>query len=77
VRRFESKVALVTGAASGMGRATCLRLAQEGAAVFGIDIQREALAETESLARAAGAKLQSAVLDVTRQVDARLDLQHR
>ncbi len=71
MRRFDSKVALVTGAASGMGRATCLRLAQEGAAVFGIDIQREGLAETQSLALAAGGTLQSAILDVTRRADCR------
>ncbi len=70
-RRFEGKVALVTGAASGMGRATCLRLAAEGASLFGIDIEREGLAETGALASRAGGKLQSAVLDVTRREDCR------
>ena len=33
VQRFEGKVAVVTGAASGMGRDSALRLAREGAAV--------------------------------------------
>jgi len=33
--RFDGKVAVITGAASGMGRATALRLASEGAQVFG------------------------------------------
>jgi NAD(P)-dependent dehydrogenase (short-subunit alcohol dehydrogenase family) len=71
VRRFEGKAALVTGAASGMGRATCVRFAAEGAAVLGIDIAREGLAETESLARASSAKVQTALLDVARRDDCR------
>ncbi len=48
--RFEGKVALVTGAGSGIGRATALRLAAEGAAVLGIDIDGERLDETRRLA---------------------------
>ena len=35
---FEGRVALVTGAASGIGRATALRLIDEGACVVGLDI---------------------------------------
>ena len=34
MKRFEGKVALVSGAASGIGRATALRLAREGAALL-------------------------------------------
>ncbi len=46
MQRFDNKVALVTGAASGIGRATAIRLASEGAAVFLADINTDGLAET-------------------------------
>jgi NAD(P)-dependent dehydrogenase (short-subunit alcohol dehydrogenase family) len=39
VQRFEGKVALVTGAASGIGRATMERLVAEGARVVAVDVQ--------------------------------------
>jgi NAD(P)-dependent dehydrogenase (short-subunit alcohol dehydrogenase family) len=39
---FDGKVALVTGAASGIGRATATRLGQEGATVLVVDIDQEA-----------------------------------
>ena len=44
--RFDGKVALVTGAASGMGRATCVRLTSEGCRVFALDINSSGLEET-------------------------------
>jgi NAD(P)-dependent dehydrogenase (short-subunit alcohol dehydrogenase family) len=43
--RFDGKTVIVTGAGSGIGRATALRLAQEGARVIAIDISQARLDE--------------------------------
>jgi meso-butanediol dehydrogenase / (S,S)-butanediol dehydrogenase / diacetyl reductase len=63
--RFEGKVALITGAGSGIGRATAVRLAAEGASVFGHDVNGEALAETAETITAAGGAVQTRTGDVT------------
>lgn len=65
MKRFEGKVALVTGAASGIGRSVSERLASEGASIFGVDINNEGLAETEALIKEAGGTMQVATADVT------------
>jgi NAD(P)-dependent dehydrogenase (short-subunit alcohol dehydrogenase family) len=65
--RFDDKVALITGAASGIGRAACVRLASEGAQVFATDIDGEGLAETEALVREAGGSIRVGVFDLTRR----------
>ncbi|MCL4166922.1 UNVERIFIED_CONTAM: hypothetical protein GTU68_002782, partial [Idotea baltica] len=46
MQKLENKVALITGAASGIGRATAIRLAGEGATVFLTDINIDGLKET-------------------------------
>ena len=48
--KFGGKVALITGAGSGMGRAITVRLAAEGACVLAVDIDRERLDGTKGLA---------------------------
>lgn len=47
--RFDGKVALITGAGSGMGRAITIRLASEGASVLALDIDARRLEETAAL----------------------------
>lgn len=54
---FEGKVALLTGAASGIGRAIALRLARDGARIFGVDVAADGLAETERLVRENGGEM--------------------
>lgn len=46
--RFAGRAAVVTGAASGIGRAVTLRLAAEGAQVLALDVNDDGLAETAS-----------------------------
>jgi NAD(P)-dependent dehydrogenase (short-subunit alcohol dehydrogenase family) len=52
--QLEGKVALVTGAASGIGKAIALLLAQEGARVAALDIHEARLAEVAATIRQAG-----------------------
>lgn len=65
MQRFTNKVALITGAASGIGRASALRLAQEGASVMLADINEAGLKETAVEIAALGVKTETFVLDVT------------
>jgi len=60
--RLKGKTALVTAAGQGIGRASALRFAREGATVLATDINVEAL---EILRAEAGPQLQTRVLDVT------------
>jgi len=69
MNRFEGKVALITGAASGIGHATALRLASEGAAVYGADIDEAGLEKTTVAARDAGGRMQGGRFDLTRRDD--------
>jgi NAD(P)-dependent dehydrogenase (short-subunit alcohol dehydrogenase family) len=68
-RLLDGKSALVTGGASGIGRATALALAREGARVLVSDRQEAGTQETVGLINAAGGQALSITGDVTREAD--------
>lgn len=63
--RFTDKIALITAAGRGIGRATALRLAAEGAAVTIWDVDEEALIEARDVAKQQGLDLQIHCVDMT------------
>ncbi|EME19787.1 mycofactocin-coupled SDR family oxidoreductase [Rhodococcus triatomae] len=79
--RLEGKVAFITGVARGQGRAHAVRLAEEGAAIIGMDIcaqiptvfypmaTEDDLAETERLVKAAGGRIVTTIGDVRNRED--------
>jgi NAD(P)-dependent dehydrogenase (short-subunit alcohol dehydrogenase family) len=66
---FEGKVAVVTGGASGIGRAAALRLAADGAAVCVADVQEEKAAAVVAEIEAAGGRAIAVVADVSLEPD--------
>jgi NAD(P)-dependent dehydrogenase (short-subunit alcohol dehydrogenase family) len=61
----ERRVALVTGAGSGLGKALALELARAGYAITGVDLQAEGLAELERELKQAGSLMATEPADVT------------
>jgi len=64
MQRFEGKAALVTGAGSGIGRATAERLAREGARVWCADKDAATAEATAEAIRQAGGSARAAACDV-------------
>jgi NAD(P)-dependent dehydrogenase (short-subunit alcohol dehydrogenase family) len=69
MKDFERKVAVITGAASGIGRALAERCAREGMKVILADIELEALAEVEANLRAGGGTALAVRADVSQAKD--------
>ena len=64
VRNLQGRVAVVTGAASGIGRAVAVELAGRGCALALVDVNERGLAETADRVRALGRKVSLHVADV-------------
>jgi len=62
---MKGKAALVTGAASGLGRGTALALARAGADVFLVDLNAAGLAETAEQIRALGVRAETYAADLS------------
>ncbi|MCK1595285.1 SDR family NAD(P)-dependent oxidoreductase [Bradyrhizobium sp. 164] len=68
-KRFEGKTAFITGAASGIGRATAIAFAAEGAGVVITDRWEAALQETAERVKAAGGDVLTITCDVSNPDD--------
>jgi NAD(P)-dependent dehydrogenase (short-subunit alcohol dehydrogenase family) len=69
--RFTDRVVFVTGAGSGIGRATAAHVAAEGAKVFGVDVNRNGLAETIAAIKQAGGAADGRHCDVAAMASVR------
>jgi 3-oxoacyl-[acyl-carrier protein] reductase len=70
--KLQGQVAVITGAGSGIGRASAVAFAEEGACVLAADLNASSAAETVEQVRATGVDAEPFEVDVTRaeQVDA-------
>ena len=63
-QRYAGRVALVTGAGSGIGQAVAMQLAEEGAIVVAVDIDAQGLDSTDKLLRAQGHTATTVTADI-------------
>jgi short-subunit dehydrogenase len=67
MKNVRGKVAAITGAGSGIGRALAVELARRGCSVALSDVDAQGLAQTAGLAEAAGARVGTAIVDVAQR----------
>ena len=65
MKEFKNKVAVITGAASGIGRSLVEKCAQEGMQIVLADVEENALSLAESEMKATGAEITAVVTDVS------------
>jgi len=63
---MKNKVALITGAAAGIGRATAILFAKQGAKVVISDVDKKGLEETEKMIGEEGGEVLSLLTDVSK-----------
>jgi 3-oxoacyl-[acyl-carrier protein] reductase len=63
--RLAGKISIITGAGRGIGHATALKFAREGAIVIVCDMDRTGIDQTVAAVRDAGGKAHGFVVDVT------------
>lgn len=66
---FRDKVAVITGAASGIGQGIVERCADEGMKIVLADVEKSALVKTEKALKAKGAEVLSVLMDVSKAND--------
>jgi len=71
MQRFTNKVVLITGAASGIGRASAERIASEGGALFLVDVDAQGLSESAKRCEELGAQVATQICDVSDPAAAR------
>ena len=76
MKRLDGKVCVITGAGSGIGRASALRFAQEGAAVLAVGRSPDNTEETAALVRAAGGRALGLVADASAEADVQAIVAH-
>lgn len=69
MKEFRKKVAVITGAASGIGRALADRCAQEGMKIVLADVEAAALSKAEAELRSSGATVAAVWTDVSKSAD--------
>jgi NAD(P)-dependent dehydrogenase (short-subunit alcohol dehydrogenase family) len=75
MKRLENKACIVTGAGSGIGKATAERMAEEGGKIVCVDLNKDAVQATAEAIRAAGGTAEAVAADVSddKQVQAFVD----